>query len=82
MSHRFYRDSGLVFITPDNCLEQLRYRTLLEGKRILMTTYAITRGFWLLDPTSFPSSKHLYAATVDGVETSTGSNSALTPRTP
>ena len=45
MSHRFYRDANLVFITPDSCLEQLRYRTLLEGKRILMTTYAITRGF-------------------------------------
>jgi 5-formyltetrahydrofolate cyclo-ligase len=44
------------------------YRTLLEGKRILMTTYAIRRGFWLLDPKSFPSDKYLYAATLDGME--------------
>jgi 5-formyltetrahydrofolate cyclo-ligase len=68
MAHRFYRDANLVFITPDNCLEQFRYRTLLDGKRILMTTYAITRGFWLLDPRSFPSNKYLYAATLDGME--------------
>lgn len=68
MSHRFYREADLVFITPDNCLEQLRYRTLLEGKRILMTTYAITRGFWLLDPKSFSPGKYLYAATLDGME--------------
>jgi 5-formyltetrahydrofolate cyclo-ligase len=68
MAHRFYRDANIVFITPDNCLEQLRYRTLLEGKRILMTTYSITRGFWLLDPKSFPSDKYLYAATLDGME--------------
>ena len=68
VSHRFYRDAKLVFITPDNCLEQLRYRTLLEGKRILMTTYSITRGFWLLDPKSFAADKYLYAATLDGME--------------
>jgi hypothetical protein len=46
----------------------LRYRTLLEGKRILMTTYAIRRGFRLLDPKSFPSGKYLYAAALDGME--------------
>jgi 5-formyltetrahydrofolate cyclo-ligase len=68
MAHRFYRDAGILFITPDNCLEQLRYRTLLDGKRILMTTYSIKRGFWLLDPTSIPKDKMLYAATLDGME--------------
>ncbi len=36
MAHRFYRDANMLFITPDNCLEQLRYRTLLDGKRILI----------------------------------------------
>ena len=33
-----------------------------------MTTYAITRGVWLLDPKSFSPSKYLYAATLDGME--------------
>jgi 5-formyltetrahydrofolate cyclo-ligase len=68
MAHRFFRDASLLFITPDNCLEQLRYRTLLAGKRILMTTYSIKRGFWLLDPATIPSEKWLYAATLDGME--------------
>ena len=68
MGHRFYRDASLLFITPDNCLEQLRYRALLDGKRILMTTYSIKRGFWLLDPARIPVEKLLYAATLDGME--------------
>jgi 5-formyltetrahydrofolate cyclo-ligase len=68
MRHRFYRDSSLIFITPDNCLEQLRYRALQDGKRILMTTYSIKRGFWLLDPGQIPTDKFLYAATLDGME--------------
>jgi 5-formyltetrahydrofolate cyclo-ligase len=68
MRHRFYRNASLLFITPDNCLEQLRYRTLSDGKCILMTTYAIKRGFWLLDPGQIPKDKLLYAATLDGME--------------
>jgi 5-formyltetrahydrofolate cyclo-ligase len=68
MGHRYYRDASLLFITPDNCLEQLRYRTLSDGKCILMTTYSIKRGFWLLDPAHIPAEKLLYAATLDGME--------------
>jgi 5-formyltetrahydrofolate cyclo-ligase len=68
MGHRFYRGARILFITPDNCLEQLRYRTLLDGKMILMTTYSIKRGFWLLDPARIPRDKLLYAATLDGME--------------
>ena len=48
MAHRFYRDASCIFITPDNCIEELRYRALQDGKLILMTTYSIKRGFWLL----------------------------------
>jgi 5-formyltetrahydrofolate cyclo-ligase len=68
MEHRFYRDANVLFITPDNCIEQLRYRTLLDGKTILMTSYSIKRGFWLLDPARIPREKYLYAATLDGME--------------
>lgn len=45
-----YKDAKAVFITPDNCLEGLRRRALSDGKKVLVTTYAIRRGFWLLDP--------------------------------
>jgi 5-formyltetrahydrofolate cyclo-ligase len=45
-----YLEAKVVFVTPDNCLEKLRYRALQDGKKVLVTTYAIRRGFYLLDP--------------------------------
>lgn len=68
MAHRYYRDAQCIFITPDNCLEELRHRALLDGKRVLMTTYSIKRGFWLLDPATIAADRLLHAATLDGME--------------
>ena len=68
VAHRYYQQSQYLFITPDNCVEQLRYRALRDGKRVLMTTYSIRRGFWILDPATIPADKLLYAATLDGME--------------
>lgn len=68
MAHRFYQQSNCIFITPDNCLEELRHRTLVDGKLVLLTTYSIKRGFWLLDPAQIPKDRYLYAATLDGME--------------
>jgi 5-formyltetrahydrofolate cyclo-ligase len=67
-SHHFYKDSSFIFITPDNCLEQLRYQTLRDGKLMLITSYSIKRGFFLLDPKAIPADQYLYAATLDGME--------------
>ncbi|KAK7968644.1 hypothetical protein PG996_002930 [Apiospora saccharicola] len=63
-----YRGSSTVFITPDNCLEYLREQTLKAGVRVLMTTYGIRRGFWLLDPAAIDPALYQYAATLDGLE--------------
>lgn len=68
VEHPAYRQAECLFITPDNCLEMLRYQALRDGKRVLMTTYAIRRGFWLLDPATIPADRLLYAATLDGME--------------
>lgn len=68
VAHRYYQDAQCLFITPDNCIEQLRHRALLDGKRVLMTTYSIKRGFWLLDPAKISKERLLYAATLDGME--------------
>lgn len=68
MQLQSYATSTVVFITPDNCLEYLREETLKAGKKILMTTYGIRRGFWLLDPACIDSNMYLYAATLDGME--------------
>ncbi|ROV95191.1 hypothetical protein VMCG_08600 [Cytospora schulzeri] len=63
-----FRGCSCVFITPDNCLEYLRERTLEAGIKILITTYSIRRGFWLLDPAEIDPKLFKYAATLDGME--------------
>lgn len=68
VAHRYYQNAQFVFITPDNCLDRLRLRALQDGKTVLMTTYSIKRGFWLLDPKAIAPELYLYASTLDGME--------------
>lgn len=63
-----YQAAKVVFITPDNCLEELRFAALGAGKKVLVTTYAIRRGFWLLDPEVIAPGRYEYASTLDGLE--------------
>ena len=63
-----FQRCSCVFITPDNCLEYLREKTLDAGIKILITTYSIRRGFWLLDPAGIDPALFKYAATLDGME--------------
>ncbi len=67
-AHLYYQNSNFVFITPDNCLEQLRYQTLRDGKLMLITSYSIKRGFFLIDPKRISPEQYLYASTLDGME--------------
>lgn len=62
------RDARCIFVAPDNCLEFLRRRVLEAGHQVLMTTYGIRRGFWLLDPAEIDPALFRYAATLDGME--------------
>jgi len=57
-----------AFITPDNCLVDLRRRMLLAGKSMVVSTYGIYRGFYLLEPDMVPKGAELYAAWLDGIE--------------
>lgn len=63
-----YINSKVLFITPDNCLEELRLRALRDRKVILITTYAILRGFWILDPQHIAPADYRCAAMLDGME--------------
>ena len=63
-----YQNARVIFITPDNCLEQLRRQALRDHKIILITTYGIRRGFLLLDPARIEASEYRYAGTLDGME--------------
>ena len=74
LNSQFFKDStkdkknSLVFITPDNCLELLRFKMLERGIPFLMTTYGIRRGFYVVDPTQIDKEMYWYAATLDGME--------------
>lgn len=68
VGERFYTESKYAFVTPDNCLVDLRRRMLLAGKTMLVSTYGIYRGFRLLDPRLVPSGQELFAAWLDGIE--------------
>ncbi|MSO32326.1 MAG: 5-formyltetrahydrofolate cyclo-ligase [Ilumatobacteraceae bacterium] len=62
------RGDRQIFVTPDNCLEDLRYKFIQQGIPFVMTTYGIARGFYRLDPSMIPVSDHRYAATLDGFD--------------
>lgn len=62
------RDAGYAFVTPDNCLVELRRRMLAAGKAIVVSTYGIYRGFVLLEPGTVPPGQELFAAWLDGIE--------------
>lgn len=65
-----YRALGrsTVFITPDNCLEDLRAELIRQRRSFVMTTYGIVRGFMLLDAARVPVEDARYAATLDGFD--------------
>lgn len=62
------RGDRRLFITPDNCLEDLRFKLICAGIPFVMTTYGIVRGFYELDSSLIPKSDHRYAATLDGFD--------------
>jgi 5-formyltetrahydrofolate cyclo-ligase len=63
-----YKSASTIFIAPDNCLQSLRFRALQDGKKVLVTTYGIRRGFFLLDPSIIASIKWEVASLLDGME--------------
>ena len=66
--HRHYQQAKIIFIAPDNCIERLRLKALEDGKTVLVTTYSIKRGFWLLEPERIAPELYPYAAMLDGME--------------
>ncbi len=63
-----WKDSKLMFITPDNNVEDVRLRAMQDGKRFVMSTYGIARGFLYIDPTTIDRTHYGWAATLDGME--------------
>jgi 5-formyltetrahydrofolate cyclo-ligase len=65
-----YQSARTVLITSDNSLECLRYQALKDGKKVLVGTYRLRRGFILLDPERIDNNKLELAACLDGMERS------------
>ncbi|KAI4941947.1 hypothetical protein J4E91_010497 [Alternaria rosae] len=63
-----YQSAGVILVTPDNSLENLRCRALKDGKKVLVATYRLRRGFVLLHPGRINESKYEIAACLDGME--------------
>jgi 5-formyltetrahydrofolate cyclo-ligase len=63
-----YKNANTILLTCDNSLERLRYRALKDGKRILIGTYRLRRGFVLLDPARIDADNFELAACLDGME--------------
>ena len=63
-----WKASKLMFITPDNNVEGVRLRAMQDGKRFVMSTYGIARGFLYIDPATIDRTDYGWAATLDGME--------------
>lgn len=63
-----YRGAGSLLVTPDNSLAALRRRALQDGKRLIVPTYALRRGFWQVRREDVPPGQEAYAACLDGLE--------------
>lgn len=62
------KNAEFLFITPDNCLVEVRRALIEMGKPFFMSTYGIYRGFLYIEPGSVPKGHELYAAWLDGME--------------
>jgi len=62
------KEAKFMFITPDNCLVDLRRRLIEQEKTFVMSTYGIYRGFLLMEPGMVPKGAELYASWLDGME--------------
>lgn len=56
-----------VFATPDNSLTELRRRLLQTGVSLVVSSYNMASGFYLLRPGSVPQGHELYGAWSDGL---------------
>ena len=64
----FFQSAEVLFAAPDNSLARIRASALREGKTLLVATYAIKRGFLILEPDRVPEGKETWAASLDGME--------------
>lgn len=57
-----------IFLTPDNALQGLQAAALDQGKSVVVGTYEMRRGFYLLTPETVTPEDRRVAASLDGQE--------------
>lgn len=62
-----YAAARHVFVTPDNSLIDLRRRLLQAGVSLVVSSYNMASGFYLLRPGAIPGDHALYGAWTDGL---------------
>jgi len=63
-----FQQARHVFVTPDNSLIELRRRLLAAGVSLVVSSYNMSRGFYLLRPGAVPKGHEMEAAWLDGLE--------------
>lgn len=62
-----YPGEGPVFVTPDNCLPDVK-AALIARRRPLLQTIAVAMGFHFIAAGSIPAEQTRFAATLDGAQ--------------
>lgn len=63
-----YKNSNVIFVTPDNNMDKLREYVIRHGKTLLMTNYGITQGVFVVRPGDVPEGKEELASVLDGIQ--------------
>jgi len=61
-----WRKAEVIKANPDSPQQPVRYKALLNGKKLVMATPRLKKGFLLLDPAKIPYYKIRYASTIRG----------------
>lgn len=58
----------VLFVTPDNSMQILRWRAIEAGKTLVIPSYGLRRGFLRIAPGAVPGCDALYASWGDGIQ--------------
>ena len=67
-NNEIYKNSQILFVTPDNCLTAFREQVIRDKKDMIVSTYGIYRGFILLKNEMVDKGNEIFASTLDGLE--------------
>lgn len=61
-----WKQAKMIFINPDSPQRPVRTFALMDGKKVVVSSPRIKKGFLLLDPDRIPRNKYWEAATIRG----------------